>query len=279
MTLTTGLGFKLEHLDDALATEADGLWFEVHAENYMVEGGPRLAALEALRARFDISLHGVGLSLASINPPPPEHLRNLARLERRVRPWMVSDHLAWQRWRGIHHSDFLPFPRTREALAVVAGNVNRVQERLGRQMLVENPSHYADLSGHEMPEAEFMAELARQTGCGVLLDINNVFVSAHNIGADAGAAIDAFPAGIVVEVHLAGHSRDEEGELLIDTHAAPICAEVWDLYRRLMVRIGSRPTLVERDDNIPPFSELMGERNRAAGILAETVSKEMGNAA
>src|SRR5271155_103778 len=178
MILTTGLGFKLEHLDAALATEVDDLWFEVHAENYMVEGGPRLAALEAMRARFDISLHGVGLSLASVEPPSPDHLRDLARLERRIRPWMISDHLAWQRWHGVHHADFLPFPRTREALAVVGGNVSRVQNALGRQMLVENPSLYVDLPGHEMPEAEFMAELARQTGCGVLLDVNNVFVSA-----------------------------------------------------------------------------------------------------
>ena len=272
MTLTSGLGFKVEHFDVALATEADGLWFEVHAENYMVDGGPRLAALNALRARFEISLHGVGLSLASVNAPSRAHLRMLGRLEREIRPVFISDHLAWQRWRGLHHADFLPFPRTREALAVVAANIERVQGALGRQMMVENPSLYVDLPGHEMPEAEFMAELAHRTDCGVLLDVNNLYVSAHNTGKDANKLLEAFPAEIIGEIHLAGHTMDAEDVLLIDSHDGAIGANVWDLYRRLVARIGSRPTLVERDDNIPPFEALMEERDLAARILEEFAS-------
>ncbi len=270
MTLTSGLGFKLEHLDEALAQDAEGLWFEVHAENYMVDGGPRLAALEALRARHPVSLHGVGLSIASAAPPDPDHLRRLAALVRRVQPLAVSDHLAWQRWEGVHHADFLPFPRTRQALDRVVDNVGRVQDALGRPMLVENPSLYVDLPGHQMSEVEFLSELARRSGCGLLVDVNNAFVSAANIGVSAEACIDAFPAEAIGEIHLAGHSHDPDpsSALLIDTHDAPIDDAVWALHRRLVARIGARPTLIERDDNIPPFAALMAERGRAHRVLA-----------
>ncbi|MGC1305147.1 MAG: DUF692 domain-containing protein [Caulobacteraceae bacterium] len=269
MTLTAGLGFKLDHLDEASTCGAEGLWFEVHAENYMVDGGPRLAALGALRDRHPISLHGVGLSIASSAPPDPDHLRRLGALVGRVQPLAVSDHLAWQRWEGVHHSDFLPFPRTRAALDRVVENVDRVQSALGRPMLVENPSLYVDLPGHEMSEVEFLSELALRSGCGLLLDVNNVFVSASNIGINAAACIDGFPAVAVGEIHLAGHSPDPDlaSGLLIDTHDAPVAEAVWALYRRLIGRIGPRPTLIERDDHIPPFQVLMDERGRAHAIL------------
>ena len=271
MTMTAGLGFKLEHLDEALTARNPGLWFEVHAENYMVDGGPRLRALVALAERFAISLHGVGLSLASVEPPSEDHLRRLRALCDLIRPAAVSDHLAWQKWEGAHHSDFLPFPRTREALDITAGNVARVQDALGRPIMVENPSLYVDLPGHELDEATFLSELARRTGCGLLVDVNNIFVSAANLRFSPEARIDAIPASIVGEIHLAGHRPDPDPEsgLLIDSHDAPISDPVWLLYARLIDRIGSRPTLIERDDEIPPFQELMLERDRAHCLLEQ----------
>jgi uncharacterized protein (UPF0276 family) len=272
MTLTTGLGFKTQHLDEALTARSDGLWFEVHAENYMVEGGPRLAALMHLRERFPISLHGVGLSLASVEPPNVEHLAHLKTLVDRVEPVAVSDHLAWQKWNGAHHSDFLPFPRTQEALLHVVENVDRMQEALGREIMVENPSLYLDLPGHTMSEAEFLTALARRTGCRLLLDVNNIFVSAHNLRFNAAAALDAIPADLIGEIHLAGHAADADAvsNLLIDTHGAPVADAVWILFGQLIDRVGARPTLIERDDHIPSFELLMQERDRAQSIIVDS---------
>lgn len=269
MTPTAGLGFKTEHLDEALTSRVDGLWFEVHAENYMVDGGPRLAALSALAERHPISLHGVGLSLASVEQPSPDHLQRLRQLAERIAPIAISDHLAWQKWDGAHHADFLPFPRTMAALDVCAANVARVQQALGRSIMVENPSLYVDLPGHEMDESEFLGELARRSGCGLLVDVNNIFVSASNLGFHAEARIDAIPAALVGEIHLAGHAVDSDphSALLIDSHDAPVADPVWRLYRRLIDRIGPRPTLIERDDNIPSFAELLAERDRAHALL------------
>jgi uncharacterized protein (UPF0276 family) len=269
MTMTAGLGFKLEHLDEALTTLDPGLWFEVHAENYMVDGGPRLGALTALAERFPISLHGVGLSLASVEPPTPDHLQRLRRLADRIQPAAISDHLAWQKWEGVHHSDFLPFPRTREALDISAGNVGRVQDALGRAIMVENPSLYVDLPGHEYEEASFLSEIARRTGCGLLVDVNNIFVSAANLQFSAEARIDAIPADLVGEIHLAGHRPDADphSELLIDSHDAPVADAVWALYERLIGRIGPRATLIERDDELPPFADLMEERDHAHRLI------------
>jgi len=266
---TAGLGFKTEHLNEALAAQAQGLWFEVHAENYMVEGGPRLSALDALAERFPISLHGVGLSLASVEPPDAAHLRRLRRLVDRIGPWAVSDHLAWQKWNGAHHADFLPFPRTEEALAVTSANVSRVQEALGRSIMVENPSLYLDLPGHDLSEADFLTDLARRTGCRLLVDVNNVFVSASNLGFSARARLEAIPAELIGEVHLAGHSPDADPDspLLIDSHDAPVAAPVWALFRGLIDRIGARPTLIERDDKIPSFAALLEERETAHAVL------------
>lgn len=275
MTMTAGIGFKIEHLDEALFSSEPGLWFEAHAENYMVDGGPRLAALLALRDRHPLSLHGVGLSLASTTPPSPDHLDRLAKLVEISEPVAISDHLAWQRWNGMHHSDFLPFPRTRAALQYTCDNVDRVQSRLRRTIMVENPSLYVDLPGHEMSEAEFLIELARTTGCGLLLDVNNVFVSAHNLAFNAPTALDAFPAELIGEIHLAGHSPDSDPDsgLLIDSHGAPVHDQVWALYAALIERIGPRPTLIERDNDVPPLGTLMAERDQAHSILSaqETV--------
>jgi uncharacterized protein len=274
LIITAGLGFKLQHLVEALTARADGLWFEVHAENYMVDGGPRLAALMALRERHAVSLHGVGLSIVSADPPNPDYLRRLKMLAERVSPVTMSDHLAWQKWGGTHHSDFLPFPRTREALGFAADNLSRVQDLLGRPLLVENPSLYIDVSGHEMPETDFLIELAGRSGCGLLVDVNNVFVSASNLGFSAEAYVDALPAALIGEIHLAGHSRDgdPDSSLLIDSHGAPVSDPVWRLYQRLVGRIGARPTLIERDADIPTFADLMVERAHAHALIRATES-------
>lgn len=264
MIPTAGLGLKPQHYDDALAATGPGLWFEVHPENYMSAGGPRLSALAAIRQSHPLSLHGVGLSLAADADPDPEHLKALRTLVDRFEPFVVSEHLAWSTHRGMHQPDLLPFPRTRAALARIAGNIGRMQDALGRPVLVENPSLYLPLTGHDLDETDFLTALVDRTGCGLLVDVNNVFVSAHNLGYDAAAYLDALPAAAIGEIHLAGHGPDEGGStLLIDTHGAPVAEGVWALYRRLIDRIGPRPTLIERDDDVPAFAVLMAERDRA----------------
>jgi uncharacterized protein (UPF0276 family) len=267
MTLAAGVGFKAEHFEEALAAPAAGLWYEVHAENYMVDGGPRLAMLEAVRSERPLSLHGVGLSLAGAAPPDADHLDRLKRLVDRFEPELVSEHLAWSRLDGRCFPDLLPVPRTNEVLSRLADNVGRVQDALGRPILIENPTHYLALSDHQWSETSFLAELARRTGCGLLIDVNNVAVGAHNLGHDAAAWLEAIPAKLVGEIHLAGYSLDDEGTLLIDSHDQPISDDVWTLYETFVARIGVRPTLIERDGNLPPFAELMAERRRAQDAL------------
>jgi uncharacterized protein (UPF0276 family) len=266
---SAGLGLKPAHFAEALAAPADGLWFEVHPENYMVAGGPRLAWLEAVRDRHALSLHGVALSLAADADPDAAHLARFAALVRRFEPALVSEHLAWSAWAGAVYPDLLPFPRTNESLARIVANVSRAQDALGRRIAIENPSHYLALEGHAWDEVDFLSELARRSGCGLLLDVNNVFVSARNLGASAAAYVDAFPGELVMEVHLAGHSADPAlgAALLVDSHAAPVAPAVWALYERLIARIGPRPTLIERDDKLPAFAELMAERDRAQAVL------------
>jgi uncharacterized protein (UPF0276 family) len=268
--LTAGLSLKPQHVAEARESRDEGLWFEVHAENYMARGGPRLAALAAVAERHPISLHGVGLSLAADEPPDPDHLAAWRRLVDRFAPALVSEHLAWSTRRGAYAPDLLPFPRTKEALAGITDNVSRMQDAIGRRVLIENPALYLPLNGHELPETAFLAELVRLTGCGLLLDLNNVFVSARNLGYAAEGYLDAFPVDAVGEIHLAGHAPDAAlGEgLLIDSHDAPVAEPVWALYARLIARIGPRPTLIERDDRVPAFAELMAERDRAHRLLS-----------
>ncbi|WP_030139241.1 DUF692 domain-containing protein [Pseudomonas fluorescens] len=264
-----GLGLKPNHYSDALDCAAEGLWLEVHPENYMVEGGPRLAWLEAIGSQHPLSLHGVSLSLAADCPPDESHLKRFKALVDRVQPALISEHLAWSAWRGQYHPDLLPFPRTVEALQRIASNIQRTQDALGRSIAIENPTHYLSLPGHEFSEIEFLTELSTRTGCGLLLDINNVHISAHNLGFDASKYLDAFPAKAIMEIHLAGHAVDPgDTQLLIDTHDAPIADDVWLLYQRVIDRIGRRPTLIERDDNIPGFDVLLAERDRAQGLLS-----------
>jgi hypothetical protein len=266
--LNAGVSLKPQHYEPARTCAAD-VWFEVHPENYMVDGGPRLAWLEEIRARHALSLHGVAMSLAAAAPPDAAHLARLAALVARFEPALVSEHLAWSTWRGAYRPDLLPFPRTRAALAQIAANVSRVQDALRRPLAIENPSHYVRIDGHEFAEIDFLSELVRRTGCGLLLDVNNVFVSANNLGFDAYAYLDAFPAPAVTEIHLAGHTPDPNlgAALLVDSHDAPIAPQVWALYEHVIARIGARPTLVERDDQLPAFEVLMAERAHAAAVL------------
>ncbi|MNZ48161.1 DUF692 domain-containing protein [Pseudomonas sp. Hg5Tf] len=264
--LGAGLGLKAEHYEHAIACEAPGLWFEVHPENYMV-AGPRLTWLEAIAERHPLSLHGVSLSLAADQLPDAEHLYRLRALVNQVQPRLLSEHLAWSTWQGQYHPDLLPFPRSQAALLRIVENIHYAQDILARPLAIENPSHYVHLEGHDFSEIDFLTELVQRTGCSLLLDINNVHVSAHNMGFEARAYLDAFPAHLISEIHLAGFSQDANSDLLIDTHDAPVAAEVWSLYRHLLQRTGPRPTLIERDDQIPPFEALLGERDTAQCLL------------
>lgn len=268
MIPTAGVGFKPQHFAEAVASSAAGLWFEVHAENYMLEGGPRLAMLEALRAVRPLSIHGIGLSLASPGLPEAAHLAAFKRLVDRFDPFLVSEHLAWSRHGQHCVPDLLPFPRCREALVAVCRNINHVQDTLGRQILVENPSHYLQLEGHEWSEGEFLSEIVRRTGCGLLLDLNNVHVSAHNIGTSPDRYLAEIPSAAVGEIHLAGAMPDAALDLLIDNHGAPVADAVWDLFEDFIGRHGPRPTLVEWDRNIPKYAVLERERHKAALLIA-----------
>lgn len=267
-TLGAGLGFKPEFAEHALAARDAGLWFEVHPENYLVAGGPRLALLDVLREAHPVSLHGVSMSLGSAGPPEPGHLNRLAALVDRVQPALVSEHLAWSRFGGAYAPDLLPVPRTTEALHHVAANLGRMQDALRRRVAIEHPSHYLELA-HEWDEVDFLHELVRRSGCGLLIDVNNVFVSAHNVGIDPAAWIDAIDGSSVMEVHVAGHRADADAAtgLLIDSHDTPVAAPVWALLQRLIDRIGPRPTLIERDGELPAYAELAAERAHAQSVL------------
>lgn len=265
------MGLKAEHYAAALDCRCDGLWFEVHPENYLVAGGPRLRWLEAVRATHPVALHGVSLSLAGDAPPDAQHLKRLARLAARIEPVLISEHLAWSAWSGLYFPDLLPFVRSTEALQRIADNIDQTQAALGTRIAIENPSHYLQLDGHDWDEIDFLNALVSRTGCGLLLDVNNVHVSARNLGFDAASYLDRFAADAIMEIHLAGHSNDPTlgDALLIDSHDAPVAPEVWTLYRRLIARIGTRPTLIERDGNVPAFSELLAERATAAAMLCD----------
>lgn len=275
---TAGLSLKPRHYAEAEACPAvgaqAGLWFEVHPENYMVDGGPRLHWLERVRQVRPLSLHGVGLSLAGDERPDREHLARFRALIDRFDPFVVSEHLAWSRRAGVYHPDLLPIPRNGEMLALVCDNVDAAQSALGRRILIENPTAYLALNGHDWDEVAFLAEIARRTGCGLLIDVNNVHVSACNMGFSAENWIDAVPANLVGEIHLAGHTPDPvRGErLLIDSHDTPVSEAVWALHARLTGRIGARPTLIERDGEIPEFSVLLAEQARAARALTTATS-------
>jgi uncharacterized protein (UPF0276 family) len=264
-----GVGLKPDYYRAALDCDDDGLWFEVHPENYMVAGGPRHAWLDAVRARRPLSFHGVAASLAGPDPLDPAHLDRLRALIDRYQPAQVSEHIAWSAAGGVYFADLFPLPYTDEAVRYLADRIDAFQAALGRRVLIENPSAYVALRS-EMSELEFIRDVCARSGCGLLLDVNNVFVSANNLAFDAAAYVDAAPASLIGEIHLAGHDADPAlgPKLLIDSHAAPVAAPVWALYQRLIARIGPRPTVIERDAALPPFDVLMQERARAEKMLA-----------
>ena len=252
-----GIGLRAAHVRDVLSMRPRTPWFEVHSENYFADGGPALAALARIRADYPVSLHGVGLSLGSTDPLDGAHLAKLQRLIARVEPSLVSEHLCWSSVDGRHFNDLLPLPYTREALDHVCARVSRVQDVLGRELLVENVSSYLAFADATMPEWEFVAALAHRTGCRLLLDVNNMYVNAVNHGFDPDAYIAALPAAAVAEIHLAGFETTAAG--LVDTHGAPVAQDVWDLYARTLARLGPRPTLIEWDTAIPAFAVLEAE--------------------
>jgi len=276
MPASAGIGLRLPHQAEAAAGRADAAWFEVHPENY-THDAEALTELARVRARRPLSLHAVGLSLGSAQGVDELHLARLARLVDELQPALVSDHLSWSVAPGVYLADLLPLPYDDESLAVMCRNVARVQERLRRRILVENPSTYLEFAHGTRSEAEFLAELVRRTGCGVLLDVNNIYVSAHNQGRDAGAALagylDALAPASIGELHLAGHAvvTVDGVELCIDDHGARVCDAVWRLYELTIARLGPRPTLIEWDCRLPAFETLRAEaagaerRMRAAG--------------
>jgi uncharacterized protein (UPF0276 family) len=241
-------------------------FLEVHSENYFADGGPALAWLERFRADYAVSLHGVALSLGSVDRLDPDHLDALARLVSRIEPALVSEHLCWSRIGGRHLGELLPLPYSQESLAIVCARVDEAQEHLGRRLLVENVSAYVRYRESTIPEGEFVAEVARRTGCGVLLDVNNAFVNAQNHGTDARAFLAAIDPATVGEIHLAGPERTEDG--LIDSHGTRVLPEVWALFEETVARLGPVPTLVEWDTNIPALEVLVAEAATASAVLA-----------
>lgn len=262
-----GVSFKPQH---AAAIDGDMYrgWFEVHAENYFVDGGPRLRQLESLRQNYPLSLHGVGLSLAGAEPVDQAHLHALRRLVERFEPVLVSEHLAWTTHGGRYLADLLPVPLDAENLSHLVDSVDATQESLGRTILIENPARYMSLTHDQMPEIAFLTELARRTGCGLLLDINNVYVGSRNLGFDPATFLDGIPGELVGEIHIAGHVVDAlDPSLLIDNHGASVADPVWALFERTVARIGPRATLIERDNDIPPWAALQAEAHQAQSIL------------
>jgi uncharacterized protein (UPF0276 family) len=266
----SGVGFKPEHFAAIRATPSALGFFEVHAENYMGAGGLPHAQLSALRADYSISIHGVGLSIGGPGALDRDHLSRLRQLCDRYQPEGFSEHLAWSSHGAEYLNDLLPLPYTGETLATVCAHVDQVQEALGRRMLLENPATYLTFAQSTMAETEFLAEVARRTGCGLLLDVNNVFVSCTNHRADPRAYLAAFPLAAVGEIHLGGHDAEDlpSGPLLIDSHGAPVADPVWTLFAEVIGRTGPLPTLVEWDNDLPDWPVLLAEATRAGAILA-----------
>ena len=263
-----GIGLRSPHVDEVVASRPAVDWLEVHAENYM-GGGPAIRLLERVRQDYPVSVHGVGLSLGSADGLDHGHLERLARLVERIEPALVSEHLSWSVAGGAYLNHLLPLPYTREALTLVGRHVGVVQERLGRRLLVENPASYLTFRHSTMSEAEFLAELAARTGCGILCDVNNLHVSAGNVGIDPLCYLERLPADAVGEIHLAGHAVNEADgrRILIDDHGSRVADRVWGLYARALARFGPRPTLIEWDTDVPVLDVLLDEAATAARLL------------
>lgn len=262
-----GIGLRSPHVAQVRRDRPPIGWLEVHSENYFVDGGPALAALEAIRADYPISLHGVGLSLGSADALDAGHLVQLKRLAARVEPAFISEHLCWGRIDGRHLNDLLPLPFTDEALALCCDRIDAAQAALGRVLLVENVSAYLRFASDAMAEWEFVAAVARRTGCKLLFDVNNVYVNAMNHGFDPRVYLSAIPGEAVAEIHLAGF--DASGPCLIDTHGTRVAPPVWALYRATIERFGAKPTLIEWDTDLPALDVLQDEAAIAQSILEE----------
>jgi uncharacterized protein (UPF0276 family) len=267
----SGIGLRAPHVVEVAERRPRVGWLEIHAENYM-GGGPALRPLERLRTDYPLSIHGVGLSLGSADGINAAHLERLAWLVDRLQPALVSEHLSWSLTRGAYLNHLLPVPYTDEALDVLCRNVTHAQERLGRQLLIENPSGYLRFRDSAIAEVDFLSALARRTGCGVLCDVNNVYVTCANLGGDPAAWLDALDPSAVGEIHLAGHAaNDADGRtMLIDDHGSPVSDAVWSLYDRALRRFGRAPTLIEWDTDVPPLDILLGEAAKAEQRLAKT---------
>jgi uncharacterized protein (UPF0276 family) len=267
-SLGAGVGLRAQHHEEVIARRPPIAWFEVHSENYFARGGTHRAQLARIRADYPVSLHGVGLSLGSTDPLNADHLGELRRLVREFEPMLVSEHLSWSSVSGRYLNDLLPLPYTEEALQHMAARVRAVQDALGRQILVENISSYLRFSCAEVPEWEFLAALAHEAGCGILLDVNNVYVNAMNHGFDAHSYLHGIPAAVVQEIHLAGHSVTHINgqEIRIDTHSSLVAQEVWMLYGAAVKRFGAVPTLIEWDAEIPALEVLQAEAAKADWI-------------
>ncbi|MFN0113433.1 MAG: DUF692 domain-containing protein [Paracoccaceae bacterium] len=266
-----GVGYKPRHFSDIMADPGAVRWLEIHAENYMGDGGRPIAQLRHLAERFPISVHGVGLSIGGEGPLDRDHLARLRRLVDLIAPASFSEHLAWSTHDGAYFNDLLPLPYTESTLARVAAHIDEVQDRLGRRMLLENPSSYLIFADAGMSETDFLAEIARRTGCGLLLDVNNVFVSATNLRFDPRDYIAAFPLAEVGEIHLGGHDADTDdlgAPLLIDSHSREVADPVWSLYAHVIAKAGARPTLIEWDNAVPDWPVLAQEAGLAQSILA-----------
>src|SRR5215831_13841911 len=262
-----GIGLRARHVDDVMASHPAVAWLEIHAENYMGGGGAR-RALQEIRHWYPISVHGVGLSLGSAGRLSQRHLRRLKSLVEWLEPALVSEHLSWS-VDGVYLNHLLPLPYTEESLLVMCRHVDQAQRALGRRILIENPSSYLRFRYSPIPEPEFLVELTRRTGCGLLCDVNNIYVTAYNLGLDPVAYLDALPTDRIVEIHLAGHCRnDADGvRVLIDDHGSRVAPEVWELYAGALTRWGPRPTLIEWDTAIPALHVLMDEAQHATSLV------------
>jgi uncharacterized protein len=273
-----GVGFKPEHFEAIVETRPKLGFFEIHAENYMGGGGAPHRRLDAIRERYPLSLHGVGLSIGSPGPLDRAHLQRLAAVARRFEPTLVSEHLAWSTHEGAFLNDLLPLPYTDETVARVSEHIDEVQNALGRTMLLENPSTYVVFAESTWAETDFLREIARRTGCGLLLDVSNVFVSAVNHGFDPELYLADFPLAAVGEIHLAGcaDDRDDAGlPLLIDAHNSPVRDPVWSLYATTIRRLGATPTLIEWDNDVPAWPTLLGEARRAERAIVDCTKKAL----
>jgi uncharacterized protein len=270
--LSAGTGLKPEHARDIFESAGAVDFFEIHAENYMGAGGPPHHLLRRIASDYPLSVHGVGLSIGGAAPLDRDHLARLKKLIGDVRPAMFSEHLAWSSHDGVYFNDLLPLPYNAETLTCVVRHIDEVQHTLGMRMLLENPATYLSFEASDMDEAEFLRAVAARTGCGLLLDANNVYVSSVNHGFDAAAYIDRFPIEFVGEIHLAGFAEDQDANaerLLIDAHGSPVAEAVWSLYRRTLARSGPVPTLIEWDNDIPDFATVAAEVSLARAALAE----------